>query len=88
MTIRMYADRKEWNVEEVNVHVKHSKIHAEDCGACETTNTSKIDNFVRVIELKGDLDDGQKLRLLEIANKCPVHKTLLSDLQIDTTLKK
>jgi len=87
MTIRMYADRKKWNVEEVNVHVEHSKIHAEDCESCETTSTAKIDNFLRVIELKGDLDEAQKKRLLEIANKCPVHKTLLSEIKIESSLK-
>jgi len=87
MTIKMYADRKKWNVEEVNVHIEHSKVHAEDCAACEDSKASKIDWFSRVIELKGDLDEKQRERLLEIANKCPVHKTLTSDIRIKTQLK-
>ena len=88
MTIRMYADRKKWNVEEVNVHIEHGKIHAEDCEACENSNTSKIDQFTSVIELKGELNGSQKNKLLEIANKCPVHKTLLSEIHIESKLKK
>lgn len=87
MTLRMYADRKKWNVEEVSVHVEHNKVHAEDCGACENSDAGKIDRFTRVIELKGDLDEKQKQRLIEIANKCPVHKTLRSDIDIETKLK-
>ncbi len=87
MTIRMYADRKKWKVEEVNVHIEHGKVHAEDCGECENSSSSKIDRFTRVIELKGELDEKQQQRLLEIANKCPVHKTLLSDIDIETRLK-
>lgn len=88
MTIRMYADQKKWKVDEVNVHIEHSKVHAEDCGACENANSAKIDRFTRVVELIGELDESQRLRLLEIANKCPVHKTLLSSIDIKTELKK
>jgi putative redox protein len=87
MTIKMYADRKKWPIEEVNVHIEHNKIYGEDCGACENSSTAKIDKFTRVIELKGELDYSQKARLLEIANKCPVHKTLLSEIKIETKLK-
>lgn len=87
MTIKMYADRKKWKIDEVNVHIEHSKVHADDCGTCEESSSSKIDQFARVIELKGDLDNTQKQRLLEIANKCPVHKTLLSEIKIETKLK-
>jgi len=88
MTIRMYADRKKWKVEEVNVHIEHGKIHAEDCGNCENDTSSKIDRFMREIELIGDLEEKQRERLLEIANKCPVHKTLLSEIKIETRLKQ
>jgi uncharacterized OsmC-like protein/esterase/lipase len=88
MTIKMYADRKKWKIDEVNVHIEHSKVHAEDCAACEDSNASKIDRFSRVIELKGDLDESQRDKLLEIANKCPVHKTLLSEIKIETKLKQ
>lgn len=87
MTIKMYADRKNWMIDEVNVHIEHSKVHAEDCGACENTSSAKIDQFTRVIQLNGNLDESQKQRLLEIADKCPVHKTLHSDIQIKTQLK-
>mgnify|MGYP006277516735 FL=1 len=87
MTIRLYADRKNWKVDEVNVHIEHGKVHAEDCGECEHSASAKIDRFTRVIELKGELNEKQQQRLLEIANKCPVHKTLLSDIHIETKLK-
>jgi uncharacterized OsmC-like protein/esterase/lipase len=86
MTIRMYADRKKWTIDEVNVHIKHNKIHVEDCEACEDSKASKIDRFTRLIELKGDLDESQRDKLLEIANKCPVHRTLLSEIKIETSL--
>ncbi|GAB4311683.1 MAG: bifunctional alpha/beta hydrolase/OsmC family protein [Bacteroidales bacterium] len=86
MTIRMYADRKNWILDEVNVHIRHSKIHAHDCNTCEDSTSAKIDLFTRVIELKGNLDKQQRQRLLEIANKCPVHKTLRSETAIKTEL--
>ncbi len=88
MTIRMYADRKKWKIKEVNVHINHDKVHGEDCGKCENDASSKIDRFTREIELIGDLDEKQQQRLLEIANKCPVHKTLLSEIKIETKLKE
>jgi putative redox protein len=74
-------------LEEVNVHVEHNKVHADECGECENSDAARIDRFSRVIELKGELDEKQKERLIEIANKCPVHKTLRSDIEIDTKLK-
>lgn len=85
MTIRMYARRKEWPLTHVSVDVDHSKIHAEDCASCETTG-GKVDRFVRTIYLEGDLSDEQKTRLLEIANKCPVHRTMESEISVDTKL--
>ncbi len=88
MTIRMYADRKKWKIKEVNVHINHDKMHGKDCGKCENDTGSKIDRFTREIEIIGDLDENQRQRLLEIANKCPVHKTLLSEIKIETKLKK
>lgn len=87
MTIRMYASRKEWDLEEVRVKIEHSKEYAKDCDTCEHEN-SRIDTFSREIELEGDLDDSQKSRLLEIANKCPVHRTLQGDILIETRLMK
>ncbi len=86
MTLRLYSERKNWQLKEVYVHVSHEKSHAEDCLNCEST-TSKIDRFVREIELIGDLDAEQRKRLLEIADKCPVHRTLENAAQILTTLR-
>jgi uncharacterized OsmC-like protein len=88
MTIRMYADRKKWPIEEVNIHIEHSKIHADDCNTCEHSNSSKIDKFLRVIELKGDLDESQRIKLMEIADKCPVHRSLHSEIQIESIMKE
>jgi len=85
MTIQMYAKRKGWPLENVEVHTSYSKTHAEDCAACET-DTAKIDTFHRELKLSGDLDQKQIDRLLEIADKCPVHKTLYSETQIITKL--
>lgn len=85
MTLRMYADRKKWPLERVAVRVKHDKIHAEDCADCETKE-GKIDRMQREIEISGDLDDEQRARLLEIADKCPVHRTLERANLIETRL--
>jgi len=86
MTLRMYADRKKWNLKEVRVHLSHGKIHAEDCEDCETQK-GKIDRFERILEVEGELDEQQKNRLVEIANKCPVHRTLHSEVVVKTWLK-
>ncbi len=83
MTLRMYADRKNWELDQVIVHLNHEKDYAKDCEQCDNAN-GKIDQITRFIELKGDLDDSQKQRLLEIADKCPVHKTLMSQVSIRT----
>jgi putative redox protein len=85
MTLRMYADRKALPLSGVSVRLQHSKIHASDCESCETRQ-GKIDRIERVITLAGDLDDAQRARLLEIADKCPVHRTLHSEVQISTEL--
>lgn len=84
MTLRMYADRKGWPLEYVDVKLRHSRIHAKDCADCET-RTGMIDRIERQISLHGDLDNDQRKRLLEIANKCPVHRTLQSEVSINTT---
>lgn len=86
MTVRMYADRKGWGIEELKVYVNHDKRHSDDCIDCES-ESSKIDHFDRLLEIEGDLDDSQLKRLLEIANKCPVHRTLESEVKVITTLK-
>lgn len=85
MTLRIYAQRKKWDLQEVTVHIDHEKKHKEDCDDCEDAK-SRIDHFYKKIELKGDLDDKQKDRLLEIADKCPVHKTLHLSAVIKTEL--
>ena len=86
MTLRMYADRKGWPLKEVKVHLKHGKIHAKDCEDCETQE-GKIDYIERILELEGDLDEAQRQRLTEIADKCPVHRTLHGEVKVKTTLK-
>ena len=87
MTIRLYADRKQWPVEGVTVRLKHQKIHAEDCEQCETKSNGKIDSIEREIELLGPLGEAQRARLMEIADRCPVHRTLRSDIAIGSRLK-
>ncbi|MBG6214820.1 MAG: bifunctional alpha/beta hydrolase/OsmC family protein [Cryobacterium sp.] len=83
MTVRMYAERKKWPLEKVTVMLRHSRIHAQDCADCES-ETGQVDRIERVIRLDGDLDDSQRQRLREIAEKCPVHRTLHSEVIIDT----
>ncbi len=85
MTLRMYADRKGLALSGVSVRLQHSKIHASDCASCETSE-GRIDRIDKVITLEGDLDDVQRARLLEIADKCPVHRTLHSEVQVRTAL--
>ena len=86
MTLKMYARRKKWDLQEVTVHLDHFKDYKEDAEATENPK-SKIDYFQRVIDIKGDLDDEQRARLLEIADRCPVHRTLHSEVKIETKLK-
>ncbi|NKI32715.1 bifunctional alpha/beta hydrolase/OsmC family protein [Croceivirga thetidis] len=85
MTIQMYAKRKGWDVQNVEVHTSYDKRHAIDCEECER-DTAKIDTFDREIRLTGELDEKQKTRILQIADKCPVHKTLHSETQVITKL--
>ena len=85
MTIQMYARRKKWEVSNVTVHINYSKEHSLDCENCES-DTAKIDTFKRGITLEGSLSDEQKKRLLEIADRCPVHRTLHSETQVITRL--
>jgi putative redox protein len=86
MTVRMYANRKGWPLERVRVTLRHSRIHAKDCADCETTK-GWIDHIDRDIELAGELDDSQRQRLLDIAERCPVHQTLTSEVHIATSLR-
>jgi putative redox protein len=86
MTVSMYARRKQWPLEHVTVRLRHSKIHAEDCVQCETEDR-KLDRIERELELRGALDEDQRSRLLAIANRCPVHVTLTSRIDIQTRLR-
>ncbi|WP_422860297.1 alpha/beta fold hydrolase [Flagellimonas sp. S174] len=85
MTVQMYAKRKGWPLENIEVHTSYGKTHAEDCEHCEE-ESAKIDTFHREIKLTGDLDEKQKTRILQIADKCPVHRTLHSETQVITKL--
>jgi putative redox protein len=83
MTMRLYADRKALPLDRVTVTLRHSKIHAEDCAECET-KAGQIDQMERVIAMDGALDEAQRAKLMEIADKCPVHRTLTSEIRIVT----
>jgi putative redox protein len=86
MTVAMYARRKGWPLERVTVRLRHSRVHAEDCAACESTE-AKLTVIDRRLELDGRLDETQRQRLLAIANRCPVHLTLTSKIDIRTRLE-
>lgn len=83
MTVRLYANRKKWPLEKVSVRLRHTKIHAEDCAECETRD-GKIDRIEREIGLAGDLDAAQRAQLLDVADRCPVHRTLHSEINVVT----
>jgi putative redox protein len=85
MTLRMYAGRKGWPVERISVTLRHDKIHAKDCAECETKD-GRLDRITRQIAIAGPLDREQRAKLLEIADKCPVHRTLKSEISIVTDL--
>ena len=85
MTIRMYANRKGWDLGSVSVHLDHSKVYNDDCNGCENS-TSKIDRIEKQISITGNLDEKQVNRMLEISEKCPVHKTLYNTVIIETKL--
>jgi uncharacterized OsmC-like protein len=85
MTLALYARRKGWPLTGVTVRLEHSRVHATDCAECETKE-GKIDRIEREIVLEGGLTDEQRARLLEIAERCPVHRTLVSEINIRTRL--
>ena len=86
MTLRMYSDRKRWPLEAVTVKLNHKKIDAADCETCQTKE-GQLDQFDCEIDLNGELDDQQKQRLLQIADRCPVHRTLHSEIVVKSKLK-
>ena len=85
MTLALYARRKQWPLEGVTVKLEHSKIHAVDCAECETKE-GMLDRIEREILVSGPLDEQQRARLLEMAERCPVHRTLTSEINIRTRL--
>lgn len=84
MTIKMYADRKKWPLESVHIELEHSREHVEDCSTC-SNDENRIDVIDRSIILRGDLSDDQRAKLMEIADKCPVHRTLENRIDIHST---
>ncbi len=85
MTIALYARRKEWPLEGVTIRLQHSRIHATDCAECDTREVM-LDRIESEIALSGPLSEAQRARLLEIAERCPVHRTLTSEVSIRTRL--
>jgi putative redox protein len=85
MTLALYARRKGWPLDGVTVRLTHSRIHAQDCADCETKE-GKLDQIEREVVLSGRLDATQRAKLAEIADKCPVHRTLTSEIKIRTRL--
>lgn len=86
MTLRMYANRKGWPLARVSVTLNHEKTHADDCIRCEEDDKARVDVITRELTVEGDLDEAQRAKLLEIADKCPVHRTLHGPLAVRTTL--
>ncbi len=85
MTLRMYADRKGWDLQGVEVVLRHRKVHAKDCADCASEG-GQVDEIERTLSIEGPLDDAQRARLVEIADRCPVHRTLTSETKIRTQL--
>lgn len=85
MTLALYARRKGWPLDGVTVRLSHSRIHAQDCADCETKE-GKLDQIERELTLSGRLDETQRARLVQIADMCPVHRTLTSEIKIRTRL--
>jgi len=85
MTLALYARKKGWPLDGVTVRLTHSRIHAQDCADCETKE-GKLDQIERELVLSGRLNEEQRAKLVEIADKCPVHRTLTSEIKIRTRL--
>ena len=83
ITVRMYADRKGWPLRQTTVRLRHQRIHAKDCADCET-RTGQMDQIERELQFEGELTDSQRARLLDIAERCPVHRTLHSEVLVST----
>ena len=87
MTVRLYAERKGWPLDRTTVRLTHDRIHAEDCAECDSRE-GKVDRIRRRIAFDGDLDGTQRERLMEIADKCPVHRTLTNEIHIESDLEE
>jgi putative redox protein len=85
MTLRLYAEHKGLQLEPVSVRLRHAKVHAADCADCQS-ESGRVDVIEREIQLRGELSDQQRKRLLEIADRCPVHRTLRSEVRVRTSL--
>jgi len=85
MTVKMYAERKGWELDDTYLELRHNKRHADDCRECDDPK-SKIDHIEKELIIKGDLTQEQLDKLLEISKKCPVHRTLMSDITIESSL--
>lgn len=86
MTLVMYSQRKEWPLESAEVELSHERIHAADCADCESKE-GKVSRIRRQLTFHGDLDANQRARLLEIADRCPVHRTLTGEIRIESSLR-
>ena len=87
MTVKMYARRKEWELDDVFLELKHNQRHDKDCKNCEEAE-SKIDAIEKELIIEGDLSDEQLDKLLDISKKCPVHRTLLGDIEIESSVSR
>ena len=85
MTLKMYANRKGIRLTHAGVRLSHEKIHAKDCEDCETRN-GKVDVITRSLSIEGDMDEATRARMVEIADMCPVHRTLENEVKIRTKL--
>ena len=83
ITVQMYAERRRWSLEGVHVELSYAKVHADDCASCDT-EVRTIERIEREISLLGDLSEEQRQRLMDIADKCPIHRTLTSRIEIRT----
>ncbi len=84
MTLRMYANRKKLNLEDIQVRLRHDRVYLDDCLSCEEGD-GRVDRITRTLALEGDLTDEQRQRLIAIADRCPVHQTLEKEVRIETT---
>lgn len=87
MTVKMYADRKDWELDDIYMELRHSKQHVEDCEHCDDPE-SKIDVIEKELIIEADLSDKQLDRLLDISKKCPVHRTLEGDINIESSITR